>query len=202
MSAMVCQAGCLEGSQRMIWGSSSIGATTPMTGWVLESWINWSGLTIPRVIWGSWYISAAAVWKPTAGPPARSSSRTPVLLPWTTSGPVTRLCAASMLAPGPRSWYTAPCSDWGYQLVCTTTGSGQTPLRFRDLLAAGGAAAPLLGLEQAAPSSATVSATTSSRQLRRGVRAGVVLGTATIGRGPFVLGVGLGFKAVVCATAA
>src|SRR6266545_2646271 len=189
MSAMLCQAGCARGSHSRIWGSSSIGATTPTTGCVLESWMIWSGFIIPKVIWGSWYISAAAVWKPTAGPPARSSSRTPVLLPWTTSGPVTRLCAASMLAPGPRSWYTAPCSDCGYQLVCTTTGSGQTPLRFTNPLAAGEAWPLSLSVapEQAAASSATASATTTSRPLRCGGRAGVVLGTATIGRVPFLI---------------
>jgi hypothetical protein len=40
----------------------------------------------------------AALWKPIAGPPARSSIRTPVgLPPWATSGPVTRLWAASMV---------------------------------------------------------------------------------------------------------
>src|SRR6266498_1157786 len=75
MSAMVCQSGCRVASQRMIWGSSSIGATTPITGWVLDSWMIWSGLSMPSVILGSWYISAADDWKPTAGPPARISIR-------------------------------------------------------------------------------------------------------------------------------
>jgi hypothetical protein len=84
------------GSQKMTWASSSIGATTPMTGWSFESWMIWSGLSIPSVIAGSWYISAGAVWLPTAGPPARSSSRMPVLLPWTVRVPVTRLWDASI----------------------------------------------------------------------------------------------------------
>src|SRR6266508_2825631 len=105
MAAIVCQSGCDAGSQRTIWGSSSIGATTPTTGWSLESWMIWSGFIIPKVIEGSWYISAAAVWLPTAGPPARIWRLMPVLLPRTVRGPVTRLWAA-LAAAG--AWPVSP----------------------------------------------------------------------------------------------
>jgi hypothetical protein len=40
---------------------------------------------------------ASVAWKPTAGPPARISSWTPVSLPSDTSGPVTRFFPASIL---------------------------------------------------------------------------------------------------------
>ncbi len=96
MSVMVCQSGCDLGSHSRICGSSSSGATTPTTGWVLETWMISSDWSMPRVISGFWYISAAADWKPTAGPPARISMRTPVSLPLATSGPLMRLVAASM----------------------------------------------------------------------------------------------------------
>src|SRR5512135_973056 len=78
---------------------------------------------------GSRYICGETFWNPIAGPPARSSTSTPVSLPCETSGPVTRLRAVSTLAPGPSRWYTAAWLTSGHQLTCTTTLSGQVPRR-------------------------------------------------------------------------
>src|SRR6266545_6624250 len=90
--------------------------------------------------------------------------RTPVGLPWVTSGPVTRLWAVSMVWLGLRSWYRAPCSACGTQGVCTTTGSGHAPLRLMDWLAAAGAAPVPLPLPvQALAASISASATSTIR---------------------------------------
>src|SRR6266545_7113877 len=141
MSPMVCQSGCTLGSHISMYGANSNGATTAVTGWRAEAVIASSVATSPNVISGCRYIVCAALWNPIAGPPARSSIRTPVgLPPWATSGPVTRLCAVSTRYPELSSSYRAPCSACGTHGVCTTTGSGQTPLRLTCWLAAAGAA--------------------------------------------------------------
>src|SRR5215216_1655321 len=79
---------------------------------------------------GSKYIVAVDFSKPVAGPPARSSSFTPVSLPWATSGAVTRLRLASSCGFGPRRAYSAPQdSMMGVQDVWTTIVLGHTPRR-------------------------------------------------------------------------
>jgi hypothetical protein len=70
---------------------------TPVTGVVAEFWIASSSGIIPRVIERSAYICGETCWKPIAGPPARISMCTPVSTPCATSGPVTRLRAASIV---------------------------------------------------------------------------------------------------------
>ena len=96
MSAIVLKSGYVFGSHMITSGStSSYGVITPVTGWSLEFWIASSSGIMPRVIDRSVYICADTCWKPIAGPPARISMSTPVSWPWLTSGPVTRLRAAS-----------------------------------------------------------------------------------------------------------
>ena len=53
-------------------------------------------LTAPKVIDSSMYISAGTGWKPTFGPPGRTSTSTPVSTPWATSEPLTDLASASI----------------------------------------------------------------------------------------------------------
>src|ERR671915_1992387 len=65
-----------------------------------------------------------------AGPPARSSSLTPVSLPCAVKGAVTRLLLSSIFGLGPRRLYSAPKdSADGSQEVWMTIGSGQAPRR-------------------------------------------------------------------------
>src|SRR5438552_11829070 len=75
---------------------------------------------------GSLYSCEVTVWNPIAGPPARISSLTPVSTPpWAMSSPVTDLVLALIAGLGPSSSYWPPCSDSGFQSVCSTIVDGQ-----------------------------------------------------------------------------
>jgi len=85
-------------------GLFSMGATTAWVACLLEKRIASSVLTWPRVMLVSLYIWEETGSNPIDGPPVRTSSWTPVSLPSTTSGPVTRLCWVSTFGLGPSMW--------------------------------------------------------------------------------------------------
>jgi len=96
MSLIVFQLGCACGDHISTCGSIVIGAITPSSGAVAESVTSSSDAGMPNVIDGSMRSCAAVGVYPIAGPPARSSSFTPVSTPPATSSPLNRLCATSM----------------------------------------------------------------------------------------------------------
>jgi hypothetical protein len=63
-----------------------------------------SVFTWPRVMLLSLYICADTGSKPVAGPPERTSIRTPVSVPSATSGPLTSFLLVSALGLGPIRW--------------------------------------------------------------------------------------------------
>src|SRR5690606_36374308 len=88
-----------------------------------------SGFTAPSTMSSSRYMSAETGWKPTLGPPGRTSMSTPVSTPCATSDPRTTLASASITRSGPTRLYIAPCSASGCQSCCITTVAGHTPAR-------------------------------------------------------------------------
>src|SRR5215467_3980447 len=136
MSAIFFHSGCLSGDHRMTCGLRSIGAMTWTVGWSLEFWIASSVATTPSVRVGSRYIWAETCWNPIAGPPERTSSRTPVSRPDATSSAETRFCDRSTDGLSPRSRYSPACSACGYQFIWTTIVEGHTGWWSRLLWAA------------------------------------------------------------------
>src|ERR1700712_2499142 len=107
----------------------------------------------------SWEVT---VWKPMAGPPERTSNLMPMSLPCEYSSPETRFLPASIDGFGPRSWYSPPCSDSGFQSVWMETVSGHTPFSVAGVALAEPAALPeAIALpEAAAPDIAALAAGT------------------------------------------
>ena len=85
-------------------GLVSMGATTAWVACLAEKRMASSVLTCPRVMLVSLYIWEETGSKPIDGPPVRTSSLTPVSLPWATSGAVTFLALVSMSGLGPSMW--------------------------------------------------------------------------------------------------
>jgi hypothetical protein len=97
MSEIVLNSGCCFGSQMIASGLISSGVMTVMTGCLSEYCTVSSVATKPMWIDLSVYMTAGTGWKPTAGPPLRTSIFTPVSTPSATSGPVTFLALVSIL---------------------------------------------------------------------------------------------------------
>src|SRR5215472_6226746 len=162
MSAMVFQSGCLSGDHMMTWGLRSIGAMTCSVGWSFEFWIASSVATAPTMTDGSRYIWAETCWKPIAGPPERTSRRTPVSRPDATSSADTRFCDASTDGLAPSSRYRPACSACGYQFIWTTIVDGHTGWRSRLPPAAARGAVAGVRAALPPPPHATASATAAA----------------------------------------
>jgi hypothetical protein len=85
-------------------GLLSMGATTAWVACLAKKRIASSVLTWPRVMLVSLYIWEDTGSNPIDGPPVRTSSWTPVFLPSTTIGPLTRFCSVSIVGLGPSMW--------------------------------------------------------------------------------------------------
>ena len=89
-SLIVVRPGWLAGSHMRICGLTVICEARPPSGSCFEACTMASSvLTAPNVILSSTYISAGIGLNPMFGPPARTSTLTPVSTPCATSGPVT-----------------------------------------------------------------------------------------------------------------
>ena len=79
----------------MICGFFTNGAKTAFVGFSTELLTASSVLVKPSMISGSWYSSAVTCWYPTAGPPGRTSTCTPVFWPFATRSPRTATFSVS-----------------------------------------------------------------------------------------------------------
>ena len=103
MSAIVLKSGCCAGSNMSTTGERSSGATTAFTRRVPDSCAIWSVSAVPSSTAGSVNRVFTAGTKPVAGPPERTSSRTPVSTPSASRAPDTRLRALSTVSSPPSS---------------------------------------------------------------------------------------------------
>ena len=96
-SRIVVIPGWLAGSHIRICGLTVICEATATVGWSAAPLIAASVVTAPSVIASSRYMRADTGWKPTFGPPGRTSTSTPVSTPCATREPVTDLASASIV---------------------------------------------------------------------------------------------------------
>jgi hypothetical protein len=104
MSAMMLNSGYRSGSHMIMNGLISMGATTARVGCLAAKRIASSVLTWPMVMVLSSYICCETRLNPVAGPPERTSRRTPVFRSPSYSAPLTTFLLASIFRLGPSMW--------------------------------------------------------------------------------------------------